>query len=47
LGFVGTDRREKHAAKAAQLGTPIAVFKSIDECFCLGYCLKGLRGAIR
>jgi hypothetical protein len=47
LGLVGTNSREKHTAESVQFGTPIAVFKSFDQCFRLVYYLKSLGGTIR
>ena len=46
LSFLGTHRREKHAAESVQFGAPMAIFKSFDQC-CLPYYLKSFGGTIR
>jgi hypothetical protein len=46
LGLFSTNSREKHTAESVQFGTAIAIFKSFDHSFRLGYCLKSRRGTI-
>jgi hypothetical protein len=47
LGLVGAHSGEKYTAKAVQLSTPPALFRSSDPSFRLRYCLKSFGHTIR